>query len=221
MKTGTYTTGTGATFTIRPIPPYTIEHYRLSFQQQFDDTNPPIERPTYRVETAGGGFEVHPHDEATIETPEERAAFDAWTEYNDQRNAFVNTKILDVMIVEGVDADPAADPAWLKRKKFFSTKLPDDEIELKLFYVREHLVLDQTDGGDFAGLPEAMSSLLGVSQSAVAASKATFRGKVRQTGRRVARSAHAAQEAGEMVHEPAIHGDRDGEGVGLDAEPVG
>lgn len=214
----TYTTVQGKALTITPSSPYQIENYRLSFIEQYEKENPPVERPTYRTETAGGGFEILPHDETTVQTDEEKAAWEAYAGHERGRDNFVNTKILDVLIVENLDVDPATDKAWLAKKTYFKVDLPHNDIELKLFYVKEHLVFNEEDGGDFNKLPLAIMQLSGISQRAVAAGKATFRNTLRQRRGKVTRPTAVETDGEQVVDEPEISGDEDGEGVALDAE---
>ena len=216
MRQGTFTTGTGKEFRLIPSSPYQIENYRLSFTEQFEADHPKPKQPTYRTETAGGGFEDLPMDAASAETSVQKAEVEAYDEYFRQQNNYVSTRLLDVMIVENVEANPQVDKTWLSKKKFFGVKLPEDEIELKLYYVREHLLFNEDDGGDFANLPLAIMQLSGIRQQAVAAGKATFRRALRQRNRANGRAATVTEE-GTLVHEPTVSGDSDGEGVGVDA----
>jgi len=59
-------------------------------------------------------------------------------------------------------------------------------------------------------------SKTGIKQDLVEAAKNSFRGSVRRQGRKVSGDIDA-QEGGEVVHDIALHGDKDSEGVGLDA----
>lgn len=222
MRTGTYTTGVGKEFKLTPSSPYQIENYRLAFTEQFEADNPKPKQPTYRTETAGGGFEELPMDETSAETPEQIAEVLAFKDHDDRLNNHVSTRLLDVMIVENVVANPQADKQWLAKKKFFNVKLPEDEVELKLYYVREHLLFDPDDGGDFAALPTAIMQLSGIRQQAVAAGKATFRNTLRKRNRQNGRpDTSIVEEEGEMVHIAALSGDADGETVGIDTKSVG
>lgn len=222
MRTGTYTTGLGKTFKITPSSPFQIEQNRLAFVAQFKADNPEPKQPTYRTETAGGGFEELPMDETSAETPEQKAEVAAYKNYFERETAFVGTQMLDAFIVENVEADPKADTDWLRKKKVLRIKLPEDEIELKLYYVREHLDYNEEDGGDIGALPLAIAQLSGVRQQAVAAGKATFRNSLRKhRGKNARPNPGEFEEAGEMVHESEIPGDEGGEVVGTDAESVG
>lgn len=220
MRQGTFTTGLGKEFKLTPSSPYQIENYRLAFTEQFEADNPKPKQPTYTTETAGGGSEELPMDESSAETPEQIAEVVAYKDYFTRQDNHVSTRLLDVMIVENVVADPQADKQWLSKKKFFGVRLPEDEVELKLYYVREHLLFDPDDGGDFAALPLAIMQLSGIRQQAVAAGKATFRRALRQRNRANHRP-DSTEETGQMVHEPEIPRDDSGEGLELDTEPVG
>lgn len=212
-----YTTGTGAKFSLSPLPPYQIEHYRLSFIEQYEADNPRPVKPTYEVETVGGGKELHEHDKTTAVTDEDKAALKAYEDYEKSLDNFVNQKLLDVMIVESVDASPNADELWLSKKKFFGVRLPADPVELKLHYVREHMIMNEEDGGDFAGLPQAIAQLSGISKKAVNAGKATFQRSVRETERDVAGEPEIEID-GEVVDQQPVSGDEDGEIVVFDSE---
>lgn len=210
-----YTTARGKQLKLIPISPYTLQDYQLSFTEQYEAENPRPEKPTYEIEVLGGSKVLYEHDAKTVKTDEEKAALQAYEEYEPALNNFVQWKLLDVFIVEGVDVDPNDDTAWLKKKKFFKVELPDDEIELKLMYVREQLVIDDETGADFARLPEAIARLSGISEKAVAAGKATFRRNARRKQNTTGQS--ETDPDGEMVDIEPVPGNEDGEGVGEDA----
>jgi hypothetical protein len=217
-KQHTYITSMGKEFSILPGSPYQIENYRLSFSEQFEAENGARpERPTYKLETMGGGVDIQPHDKTTVKTDEEKAALEAYEGYGERRDHFVNTKILDVLIVENVLADPLADKTWLAKKKFFKVTLPTDEIELKLYYIREHMIFNEEDGGDFNTLPMAIMELSGIGKRAVDAGRASFRRSLRRRNKNTAGT--TVVEAGEGVaDDTGISGDEDGEGVGENSE---
>lgn len=221
MKYGTFTTGLGKQFKITPSSPFQIEQNRLAFTELFKADNPEPKQPTYRTETAGGGFEELPMDKTSAETPEQIAEVEAYDTYFERQNGFVGTKMIDAFIVENVVAEPLADTAWTRKKKVLGIKLPEDDIELKLYYVREHLLFNDEDGGDLSALPMAVAQLSGVRQQAVAAGKATFRNSLRKQRR----GANARPDSGEfeegqepLVYGGEISGANDGEILALDAE---
>lgn len=216
MKKGTYTTETGKVLSILPGSPFQLENYRLAFTEQFEAENPRPPQPTYQTETAGGGYEILAMDESSAETPEQKAEVEAFKNYQSRLDTFVNTKLLDVLIVENVEADPNADADWLKKRKFFGVKLPTDDLELKLYYIKELLVFSDVDGGDFNRLPVAIMQLSGIRPQAVDAGRATFRGSLRRSRRNANRENSTAAE-GQMVDEPTLSGDEDGESVGADS----
>lgn len=210
----------GKTFKITPSSPFQIEQNRLAFTEQFKADNPEPKQPTYRTETAGGGHEDLPLDETTAETPEQKAEVAAYQNYFDRQTAFVGTQMLDAFIVENVVADPLADTQWMRKKKVLKIRLPEDEIELKLYYVREHLAYNDEDGGDIGALPLAIAQLSGVRQQAVAAGKATFRNTLRKRQRTNAGTSSGEPEEGEesLVHSESVSGTSNGEEVEPDTE---
>lgn len=218
MKTLDFVTSLGKKLALVPIAPFILESYRASFQEQFDEANPAVERPTYEFETMGGGKERLPHDETTLTSDEDRAAWKLYQDYISARDSFLSQKMLDAMIVESVDVDPMTDQKWLQNKRFFKVKLSDDPVELKLQYVKEQLAADGETGGDFLRLANVIGALSGVSEKALNAAKGTFRNSSRSKRRAVAGSAgEQAEEEVEVVQQSAIPSAEDGEVMGSDS----
>src|SRR5690606_31526822 len=114
--------------------------------------------PTYTVETAGGEPEVHEHDETTLATDEDRAAWASYLVAKAEWEAALKDRLIRVVFLEGVRTRPASDD-WVKRQQFLGLAVPDDPLEREVHYVKTVLVRTPEDA---EGILTAVMALSGV-----------------------------------------------------------
>lgn len=101
---------------------------------------PKIDPPTYEVPTKTGVTEIHAHDETTLKTDEERAA---WKEYLARHNAAWRKYDLDftrLILMHGVIVDMPADDTWVKQQEFTGIAVPTDPLERRWHWLETELV---------------------------------------------------------------------------------
>lgn len=171
-----FTTTAGIKIEIQPIDVVDLQLAQDAVKREFEESGSPLEPPTYEVDVLGGEKEYHPHNETTIEegTEEEKeqwglhqVALIRLGEETTQRTALV--------FLDGMIFDLPEDDTWIKRrKKLFGETVPEDEDELKLYYVNKVLLKTPADK---EGLMLAIQklSMTGAGDEAIQAMERLFR----------------------------------------------
>lgn len=174
--------------------------------------------PTYEVEIAGGDIETHVHDETTLETDEDRAAWAAYQKDFASANNRMIEKILRLLFAKATgDVLPPSDD-WAKEQAYLGVDVPGEPLERKIHYIQTELL---THTSDIMAFMTAAMALTGVDEEVVQAAEATFRNPVREAGEDPGPGAGQPAAEGALVAQPDISRNGNGEGVGVDAQPVG
>lgn len=211
----TFTTAAGREIGIQAVPPLLIEEVRLRAQQSV--TVPP--KPTYEVELPDGSMMTYEHDEKSITTDEEKAAWATYQAALTRQAAASATKVMELFMAKGTVVDITGE--WQELQQYFEIKLPDNPIALKIHYLRTEL-LTTTD--DINNLMGAIMEASGIDRTILEAAQNSFRRNLRQeqdaaggTGGAV----QSTQPGREVVHIAAVPRIGDGEGVEPDASAMG
>lgn len=199
-----FLTSTGVELPLRRISPLLVEKARAS------EAMP--ERPTYIAETAGGGTEEHPHDDTTLETEEDKAA---WREYL-METAFaqrrVNNRVVMLLFRRGIDYDALKlpkDDSWIKEQRdIFGIEVPDDPLELKMHWVETEALATPED---IKLLTIQLMSMTGAPEEVVAAAERSFRRPVEGDP-----TEQPADSEGGVELQPELSLNEDGEGLAQD-----
>ena len=163
--------------------------------------------PTYKAITASGAVEEHPHDETTLQTDEDRAAWAAYTAARQALNREINERTTRVLLLEGmVCGEPPAE--WLAKQKRYGLDVPEDPDDRKLAYI-ETEILRTTDDIMQAAMRIQALSMTGIVEIDIEAAEAAFRGLV---SRAIVGGDQAAARA--LGLQPAVPGGGNGQGVG-------
>ena len=125
----TFTFESGTTVTIKRINNLFVGKVSLAAEEKWQAENGEIVCPTYAVKVAGGGEEVHDHNETTIATEpwsEDEEAQAAWKKYQSDSLALQGARIeatAKVCLKEGVVTEPT--DAWRERCKYYGLEIPD------------------------------------------------------------------------------------------------
>lgn len=173
----TYLTSRGYTIRFKSIP--------LLWQkliQQF----PMPQAPTYEVKTATGATETHPHNETTLETDQDRAA---WAEYQRTlkiRGAAFLTAQIRMCLLEGVEVVARPNVDWEKRQRLIGFTVPDDPLEKEMYFLETEITANETD---VMQLIAGVARMSGIDEEAVSDLENSFRGAMerkRQNAERIA-----------------------------------
>ncbi len=166
----------------------TVQALGPLLMQKINDGLPPLPKPpTYEADTAGGGKETIVHNETTLQTEEEKAAWAKYQAALANWKAEQSERFLRVFFARGVqiDLDDTALNRWAREVKYLGVSVPeinpddpDDPevlIERRILYVQTEIVGSKED--IFTIMKEVMK-LTGIDEGAVAEATRLFRGEV-------------------------------------------
>lgn len=162
-------------------------------EKSFRKNKEPLDPPTYSFTAEGGSEITMDHDETTVRTDEEKAA---WAAYIDARKRLLNDQVETVikgLCLRGINyekGDIKSELArWLEEETFMGT-LPETELEQKYEFGRSSLIVTIGESFDESNNPtDDMSKCLltcvllgfkGASAEQIAEQKRLFRGSVEQ-----------------------------------------
>jgi hypothetical protein len=159
-----FTNSVGETFKIQGLPPLTLPNLAVGLERP--------KKPTYSITTAAGDIELHEHDASTLQTPEDR---EAWQEYIALDAAFeaeLSERMLLCILVDGVVIPDDVDlTRWESRQRIMHREIPDDFEEKLLAYKRSTVI---KSGEDIKDLMRAVMDATGIGQEAIDLAKKSF-----------------------------------------------
>lgn len=178
--TGAFTNSIGMTFQIVGLSPLEMPRIQASV------TYP--KKPTYRVETAGGGFEEHEHEVkiipatdsepekvvSTLNTDEDKAAWAAYEEAFAKAESELSERMLRTCLLDGVVLTDVAKEnmnRWKRRQELKGIPVSDDPDQLELDFKTS--MVGQTPE-DFQLLMELILSLTGVGEEDIEKLRRSF-----------------------------------------------
>lgn len=159
---------------------------------------PKIDPPTYEVKTKTGVTEIHAHDETTLKTDEERAA---WKEYLARHNAAWRKYDLDftrLILMHGVIVDMPADDTWVKQQEFTGIAVPTDPLERRWHWLETELV---AGGADVNAIIIGVLAESEVSEEVLASMADSFRHPL---GQNAAHGSDHPEKRAPMDHQPPV-----------------
>lgn len=172
MEKNVFTNSIGKSFPVVGLSPMEIERIRKVTLDKYIAAGRRVTAPTYETVTVDGTKQIFDHNENTIETAEDRAAFEDYKKTLAELDLEANIKLTRAAMM-AVDADPKSDSRWLARMKNLEIPIPSEEFELLTLYVETN-VLKSVE--DIAGLMTAVLYAGGtVDEVGIAAADAAFR----------------------------------------------
>lgn len=151
-------------------------------------------KPTYTVELAGGGFEIHEHEysisvdpethenvvNTTLQTPADFAAWKTWEETTNEANNLVSERILATCLLDGVeleieDIEEKEFLRWKRRRELKGLTVSEDPEELLLLYKQSALL---SDAEDIKQIVRIVMELTGIDQEAIEKARSSFPGEM-------------------------------------------
>lgn len=104
-------------------------------------------RPQYAVETAFGTTEWHDHDESTLETPEERQAWNVYVKERDAADSTLVQRFTRVLFTKGIslEVDEEEMAEWEEEQKFFGIPIPEGKHERRMHYIETAVISNEQD----------------------------------------------------------------------------
>jgi len=162
-----FVTSGGITFLLHGLPPLLIPELTGSIQY-------PV-KPTYSVTTASGDTEIYEHDEKSLSTDEDKAAWNKYTKDLAKADAELTQMILKTTLIYGVkiiDREPMKQ--WEERRALIGMLPAKSDEERDLAY--KQICIGCQD--DIAQILEIAMELTGVTAEAIEAAKSTFQGSL-------------------------------------------
>ena len=222
VKTEKFHASTGHDFTIVSVPSYFFKQISLSLEEEFEREGKSIKVPTYEIKTVAGDVEIHDLDPESLEHPEDpeetERRKEAWTAY--QRNLVEfkseeSDRLADASLYYGVDLrddEEYTSGNWVKPLKRFGLEVPEDEVERKLFYLK-NFCFNQADIIMLIARIQFLSLSGVVDQKAIEAAEDFFRGQMSEAGESFLAMFKDKKETDLGLSLPP-GGDDGGEGVG-------
>lgn len=160
----TFTTSRGVVLEFLPIP---------TFLEKIYIQHPLPQPPTYSVKTVAGAVETHVHDTTTLETDEDRAAWDAYQKNLKDSQEKLNLALMRVVLLRGIKVDLPADEGWIQEQAFIGLSVPDDPRERKIYWLETEVLASKED---YAAVVAGVMEASGVPEEAVRQAEETFRG---------------------------------------------
>ena len=137
-----HTTDRGHTIEIKAVPPFLLDRMNRAV--------PVPKVPTYTATIAGGEDEIHPHDETTISTDEEKQA---WANYQlalENAAQLENENMMKVLIMEGIEVDMSGEQfeTWKEKQEYYGLEIPKNKFDLKIYYVETEILSSLADLGE-------------------------------------------------------------------------
>jgi hypothetical protein len=158
----------GKSFAIQGLPPLIVPMIA-------GDLPKPV-KPTYTIVTAAGDEEIHDHDETTLQTEEDKKA---WEDYQNAMKVLegeLSNRMLTCVLVDGVDIDDEIDlKRWEKRQSLMGISVPEDPDE-KLLQYKKSMVIRSSD--DIVNLISAVLAITGIGREALDKARDSFQDKL-------------------------------------------
>jgi len=134
-----FASSNGAEVKLRPVPMLALQMIRTKARAELVARGVKLEPPTYTVDTAAGEKETYPHDETTLQTDEDRAAWAEYQEGSAQLNQLISERVARLVLKKGLDIPPLDDKTaqeWADLGVEFSTEAEERYIEqIQLVYL--------------------------------------------------------------------------------------
>ncbi len=168
----TFTTSRGITIEFLPIP---------TLLEKLQAQHPTPEPPTYEVKTAAGPVEKHAHNETTLETDEDKAA---WADYQARLKAArdkFNSALMRLVMLRGIKADLPEGNAWIEEQEFIGLSVPEEPHERKIYWLETEVLANEAD---YMAAVSGVMEASGVPEEVISEAQASFRGPLgtNQTG---------------------------------------
>ena len=143
----------GRKYQIAAVSDTLVNMVKEAVRKEFEAKGEPILPPTYTIIGAGEVTHQEPHDETTLETDEDRAA---WKDYQNalaRLTVETNNRVMKVWMT-GLRVDLPEDESWLQAQKWLGVEIPKEPMDLRYHYITTEVLRSPEDL--FAVLNEIM-----------------------------------------------------------------
>ena len=167
----TFLTSTGVQLTLKPISPLLRDKVIAGVVWP--------EQPTYEAETVTGAIEVHEHDETTLETDEDKAAWQEYLLATARAEQEASLRVAQMMFQRGIDYEAIElpkDKKWIRDQEELGVEIPSDPLKRKRHYVETELLTSNDELKMLTLRLMAMGG--GVDEEVLRQVEASFRGEM-------------------------------------------
>jgi len=148
---------TGKTIVVKPVAYYKMQQLRAAIEEAYRADGKPIDPPTYEVPIGGSDeTQTFTHDESTIESDEDRAAWDTYLATLDEMEREARDRVVRFALRVGVEAEEES--GWEEDQEHEGIKIPDDPRDRKLHYIMTEVLPTPREQGEVYGLIMYMST---------------------------------------------------------------
>lgn len=103
--------------------------------------------PTYDIETVSGAIEKAPHNETTLTTDEDKAAWAAYKAEYAKADADLRERLTKLALMKGIDVDYDENGEWAELQEFIGMSVPpvDKKLERRLHYIKTEVIKTPSD----------------------------------------------------------------------------
>lgn len=163
---------------INPVSMVDMMEIRASIESEYRENKEPLDVPTYQV-AVGDEFQPHDHNETTLETDEDRAAWDAYIDANERLDTEVALYTTKYLLVEGIEIDWKLFKDWEAKKKKYKIRIPEDEDDKKIYFLTSTAFPTPADQKQ-AAQAVMLASIKGSDKEQVEAIEALFRDQMEE-----------------------------------------
>lgn len=201
----TFTCSNGKIVKIKSVSRWLIDS-RMS-------SRPKVPVPLYEVETAGGGKEMHEHDATTLQTDEDKVAWENYLDLKRTEERKFSEDMFKLLMMYGTEIEYPEDDLWKAKQEFVGILVPSDPVELYLHYLRSEVFGIEEDATDL--ITEVMR-VSGADEEAINSIKDSFRTAIQEQ-----RSRKSAKREGKLEGKPKVRRTRGSKSVGDTSKPSG
>ncbi len=133
--------------------------------------------PTYTLKNMMGGEEIHYHDETTLQTDEDKAAYADYKKKQTEWGTKQQREFMRLAMLRGIEFEYPKTDDWKKQQKFLGIKVPENT-EDNPFAEKLHYIETEVLGGfqDYAALVTGVIRASGVPEELLVQYEESFRG---------------------------------------------
>jgi hypothetical protein len=182
---------TGRVITLLPVAYYKLPKIVQKIRADYLARGEPVDVPTYEVAVGPdkSEFQTHEHvhelnedgsiKESTLETDEDRQAWEDYEDATRRMNGEANVATLRFVLRHGVEADMAEDAGWEEEQEFDGIEVPEDPREKKIHFILTELLPNPAEQR-WVSSRIMMKSVAGIDRELESAAKALFRHSLEQ-----------------------------------------
>ena len=157
------------TITYKPIPPLAPKMIEVQYEKAY----PKPEKPTYEMKVAGGVTIREPHTPDTLETDEERKAYNEWQKADKDWQTGLTERLLNLFILSGttLTIDDDTREEWDETLSSLGIEIPESKTERKKLYVSMFVL---TDADKVNELSQGVLRATGVDEAELEAASKLF-----------------------------------------------